>query len=86
MLVSVRPTLLFNIGEVHHFNTAKNRIWQRPGISGLLTSVHTGVYVEKHPCHYYGNKSRLYTALHKNGMRVYILSAEWGMSLLETSS
>ena len=52
-------SFLFNIGKVRHFNMVKNRIRQRPGICGLLMRVHIGVYVEKHPCHYYGDQSRL---------------------------
>ena len=33
------------------------RIRRRPGIRELWTRVHATVYVEKRPCHYYGNRS-----------------------------
>ena len=41
-------SFLFNIGIVRHFNTVNNSdmVW-RPGIHGLRTRIHTGVYVEK---------------------------------------
>ncbi len=87
---------LFNIGKVRHFNTVKNQIRQKPGICGLLTRVHTEVYVEKHPSHCYGNQLCLqlvydvtqaqYTSVHAVSSLQHL--GAWGMSLdqLEASS
>lgn len=60
----------------------------------LLARVHTGVYAQKHPCHYYGNQSHLQLVYGITRARYTILHAvsslqsagALGMSLLETSS
>ena len=54
---------------------------------------HTGVYVAKRPCHYYGDQPRLqlvYGVTQAQYTGVYAVSSlqgpgAWGMSLLETS-
>ena len=54
---------------------------------------HTGAYVEKHACHYYGDQPRLQLAYGVIRTRYMNLHADsslqgpgaWGMSLLETS-
>ena len=64
---------------------------QRPGICGLLTHVHAGVYVEKHPCHYYGGQSRLQLVTRARYTGLHAVSSQQSpgvqsVSLLKTSS
>ena len=60
----VPKTDLFSVSQALSYLTSvcsailtrsTTRIRWRPGICGFRTRVHTGVYVEKRPCHQYGN-------------------------------